>query len=138
MWICNLDIPTHWWEYIVCTICNAVMSPAQYMIDSQRSLKKKNIPLMVHTKEGAVVHRTTLILFHMKRFWDLITGEVFSLYSLLYLQIHCYKHYNLFLMLDIYNCCSLSMLYISRIPYIITTNILLNISLDFLGFIKYL
>ena len=48
----------------------------------------------MQTKEGAVVHRTTLILFHMKKFWVLIPGEVISLNSLKYIQIHYNKHYN--------------------------------------------
>ena len=85
-WICTLYIPTQWWEDIVCTICTAAISPAQYTIESRRSLKKKSIPLTVQPMEGAVVRKTTLLLFHMKRFLVRTLGEVNSLYSLRYLQ----------------------------------------------------
>ena len=40
-WICTLDTPTQPWENIVCKICIAVISQAQYLIDSWRSLYKK-------------------------------------------------------------------------------------------------
>ena len=49
---------------------------------------------MVQPTEGAFVKKTTLFFFHMKRFRVRIPGEVNSLYSLSYLQIHYYKHYN--------------------------------------------
>ena len=77
----------------MCTICNAAISPAQYTIELRRRLKKKIIPLTVQPMEGAVVRKTTIFLFHMKRFWVLIQGEVNILYFLWYLQIHYYKHY---------------------------------------------
>ena len=54
-WICTLDIPTQWWEDIVCTICISAISPDQYTIESRRSIKKKSIPLTVQPMEGAVV-----------------------------------------------------------------------------------
>ena len=64
------------------------------MIEFQISLKKKIMPLTVQTKEGAVARKTGLILFHMKGLRVRTQGEVNSLYSLSYLQIQYYKHYN--------------------------------------------
>ena len=43
--------------------------------------------------EDAVMRKTTLFLFHMKRFQVRFLGEVNSLYYLRYLQIY-YKYYN--------------------------------------------
>ena len=48
------------------TICIAAISQAQYLIDSWISLKKKSIPLIVQTMEGAVVLKTNLFLFHVR------------------------------------------------------------------------
>ena len=79
---------------MVCTICTAAISPAQYTIESRRIIMKKIIPLTVQPMEGAGVRETPLFLFHVKRFRVRIPGEVNSLYSLRYLQIHYYKHYN--------------------------------------------
>ena len=45
--------------------------------------------------KGAVVSKTALFWFHMKRgFRVRILGEVNTLYYLRYLQNHYYKHYN--------------------------------------------
>ena len=79
-------------SHIVFTICTAATSPDQYKIDLRRSLMKKSIPLTVEQLEGAVVCKTTLVLFHMNRFRVRIPGEVNYLYYLRYLQIHYYKH----------------------------------------------
>ena len=89
-----VHIPTQRWEDIICTICTAAISPAQYTIELQRSLKKKSIPLKVQPMEGAVVRKMTLFLLHMKKFRVRIPSKVNSLYSLRYLQIHYYKHYH--------------------------------------------
>ena len=70
-----------------------MISLSKYTLESRRSLKKKSIPLTVQAMEDPVVRKTTLFLFHMKRFWVLIPGEVNSLYYLWYHQIHYYKHY---------------------------------------------
>ena len=61
---------------------------------AKKPSEKKSIPLTVQPMEGAVVRKATILLFHMKRFRVRIPGEVNSLCSLRYLQIHYYKHYN--------------------------------------------
>ena len=63
------------------------------MIDLWRSLKKKSIPLTVQPMEGAVVCKTIIFLFHMKRFrFEPRTKK--KLLILRIILIDYYKQYN--------------------------------------------
>ena len=67
---------------------------AQYTIALWRSLIKKIIPLLVHTTEGAVMHKMSSFLFHMKSFRVRRLGLVKSMYSEWYFFIYYYTHNN--------------------------------------------
>ena len=73
----------------------AVISQAQYMIASWKILNKKSIPLLVHTTEGAVMHKMSSFLFHMKSFrvWRLglvksMDSEWYEWYVFIYYYTH--------------------------------------------------
>ena len=69
--------------------CHNFMPP----IESRRSVNKKSIPLKMHPMECAVLRTTTHFLFHMKGFRVETPAEVNSFYSLRYLHIDKYDHY---------------------------------------------